>query len=137
MLGANSELNFWSNKLDQAWSVVKDIEKIIELSIAMKKAAREDYEAKILEPRKTVKECKEHLTHEQLEREKIYQRFLHEQFQLGKACEQIKNLKKGIYDQAYLDLQNNRRHWEEIWLGTEATMVQMDAIIKNLQTHYK
>lgn len=100
MLGDNSELNFWNNKLDQAWSTVKDLEKVVELSNAMKKVAREDYEAQILELRNTVNECKGHLTREQLEKEKIYPSYLHEQFQLGKAYEKIKNMKNGIYDQA-------------------------------------
>ena len=71
----------------------------------MKKAAREDYEAQILELTNIVKEWKDLLTHEQLEKEKTYQSFLHEKFQLRRACEQIKILKKGIYEQAYLDLQ--------------------------------
>lgn len=77
----------------------------------MKKAAREDYETQILELGNIIKECKEHLTCEHLEREKVYQSFLHEQFQLGRVCEKIKNLKKGIFDQAYLDLQKNRGYW--------------------------
>ena len=76
----------------------------------MKKEARENYEAQILELRKTVKKCKDHLTREQLEKEKICRSILHEQFQLVRAYEKIKNLKNGIYDQAYLDLQNNCKY---------------------------
>lgn len=45
LLGANSELNFCKNKLDQAWRTVKDLENTIELSNTMKKSTREDYEA--------------------------------------------------------------------------------------------
>lgn len=43
LLGVNFELNFRNNKLDQAWRIIKDLEKTIELSNVMKKAAREDY----------------------------------------------------------------------------------------------
>lgn len=101
--GANSELDF-SNKLDQAYHTIKDLEKIIERSNAMKKEAWEDYKSQILELRTTLKECKYLLAQEKLEREKVYRVFLHEKFNLGRACEQIKNLKIGIYDQAYLEL---------------------------------
>lgn len=48
LLGANSELNFRNNKLDQAWHIVKDLEKTVELSNVMKKATKEVYEAQIL-----------------------------------------------------------------------------------------
>lgn len=40
LLGANFEINFRNNKLDQSWRTVKDLEKTIELSNAMKKASR-------------------------------------------------------------------------------------------------
>ncbi|XP_050897097.1 uncharacterized protein LOC127103903 [Lathyrus oleraceus] len=100
----NSELDFRNDKLDQAYRVIKDREKTIERSNAMKKEAREDYEAQILELRTTLKECKDLLSKEQLEREKIHRSFLREQFNLRRACEQIKNLRMGIYDQAYIDL---------------------------------
>lgn len=42
----------------------------------------------------------------------------------------------GIYDQAYLELKNDRRYWEERCLGEEAAMAQMDGIIQNLLTLY-
>lgn len=70
----------------------------------MKKEARKDYEAQILELRTTLKECKDLLAQEQLESEKVYRSFLRKQFNLGIACEKIKNLKMGIHDQAYLEL---------------------------------
>lgn len=104
--GANSERDFRNNKSDQAYYTIKDLEKTVERSNTMKED-REDYKAQILELRTTLKECKYLLGQEQLEMEKVYRSFLHEQFQHGKACEQIKNLKMGIYDQAYLELQND------------------------------
>lgn len=61
---------------------------------------------------------------------------MHEQFQLGRAREQIKNLKSGIYDQAYQELKNNYKYWEDKCLRGEAIIAQMDGIIKNLQTLY-
>lgn len=103
----------------------------------MKKEAKEDHEAQILELMTTLKECKDLLAKEQLEREKVYRIFLREQFQHGKACEQIKNLKMGIFDQAYLELQNDCRYWEERCHGEEASMAQMGGIIQNLQTLYE
>lgn len=123
--GANSELGFRNNKLDQAYCTIKDLEKTVERSHTLKKEVREDYEAQILELRTTLKECKYLLAKEQLEREKIYQIFLRKQFQHGKSCEQIENLKMEIYDQAYLELQNDFRYWEEICRGAEASMALM------------
>lgn len=43
----------------------------------------------------------------------------------------------GIYDQAYLELQNNFQYWEERCREAEASMAQMDGIIRNLQTLYE
>ncbi|XP_050877467.1 uncharacterized protein LOC127081229 [Lathyrus oleraceus] len=108
--GANPELDFCNDKLDQASRIIKDLENTVERSNAMKKEAREDYEAHIIELRTTLKEYKDLLAKEQLEREKIHRSFLCESFNLGRACEQIKNLKRGIYDQAYVELQINGRH---------------------------
>lgn len=108
LVGANSELNFCNNKLDQAYHTIKDLEKVVEMSNMMKKEAKEEYEAQILELRTTFKDCRDLLAHEKLERENVYRGFFCEQFQLRRAYEQIKNLKKWIYDQAYLELQNNR-----------------------------
>lgn len=102
----------------------------------MKKEARVDYEAQILELRTTPKEYKDLLSQDQLKKEKVYRSFLHEQFNLGRAYEQIKNLKMGIYDQAYLELQNNYRYWEERYHGAEASMAQRDDIIQNHQALY-
>lgn len=76
--GANSELHFCNDKLDQAFWTIKYLEKTFERFNAMKKEVIEDYEAKILELRTTLKECKDLLAKEQLEREKIHQSFLHE-----------------------------------------------------------
>lgn len=70
----------------------------------MKKNTREDYEAQILELRITLKESKDLLAKEQLEGEEILRSYLREQFNLGWACEQIKNMKMGIYDQVYMEL---------------------------------
>lgn len=64
----------------------------------MKKEDRQDYKDQILELRTTLKECKDLLAKEQLERDKIHQSFLRKQLNLGWACEKIKNLKMGIYD---------------------------------------
>lgn len=86
----------------------------------------------MLEPRTTLKEFRDLLAQEQLEREKVYRSFLRRQFQLGRAYEQIKNLNMGIYDQAYLELQNDCRYWEERCLRVEASMAKMDGIIQNL-----
>lgn len=102
----------------------------------MTESEREDYETQNLELRNTFKERKDVLAHEKLEREKVYQSFLHEKFQLGRGCEQIKNLKKGIYHQAYLELQNNRWYCEERFLREEAAVAQVDGIIQKLQTLY-
>ena len=82
--------------LDQAYRTIKDLEKTVERSNAMKKEAREDYEAQILELRTTLKECKDILDKEHLEREKVYRSFLCEQLQHEQAREQIKNLRMGI-----------------------------------------
>ncbi|XP_050908917.1 uncharacterized protein LOC127122660 [Lathyrus oleraceus] len=111
--GANFEVDFRNEELDRASRIIKDLENTVERSNAMKKEAREDYEAQILELRTTLKEYKDLLAKEQLEKEKIHRSFMREQFNLGRACEQIKNLKRGIYDQAYVELQNNCNHWEE------------------------
>lgn len=121
LLGANSELDL-CNKLDQAYHTIKDHEKIIKRSTTMKKEAWQYYEAQILDLRTTLKKRKDLLAQEQLEREKVYRSFLREQFQLGRTCEKIKKLKMGIHDQAYLELQNDHRYWEERCLGAEASM---------------
>lgn len=63
------------------------LEKIVELSNTIKKATREDYEAQILELGNTIKECKDHLSREKIEKEKIYRGYMHEKFQLESACE--------------------------------------------------
>lgn len=42
----------------------------------------------------------------------------------------------GTYDQAYIDLQNNCRYWEEHFYGVEASIAQRGEIIHNLQTLY-
>ena len=97
----------------------------------MKKEAREDYEAQIL---KLSKKCKDLLDKEHLEREKIHRIFLCEQLNLRRGCEKIKNLKRGIYDQAYVELQNRYRHWEEHCHGVKDSIAQRDEIIHNLQT---
>lgn len=70
----------------------------------MKKEAREDYKAQLLELRTTLKECKDLLAKEQLEREKVHWSLLREKFNLGRACDHIKNLKMGIYGQAHMEL---------------------------------
>lgn len=47
------------------------------------------------------------------------------------------NLKKGMCDQAYVDLSNDCQYWEERCLGEEAAMAQMDVIMNNnIQTLY-
>lgn len=120
--GANSELDFHNNKLDQTYCTIKDLENTVERSNTIKKEAQKDYEAQILELRTTLKDCKDLLAKEQLEREKVYRSYLHEQLQHGKACEKIKNLKTGIYDQAYLELQNGCKYWEERCRGAGASM---------------
>lgn len=71
LLGANSKLNIRNNELDRAWHIFKDLEKTVELSNAMKKASREYYEAQIPELRNIIKECKDHLSYEKIEKEKI------------------------------------------------------------------
>ncbi|XP_050918910.1 uncharacterized protein LOC127136394 [Lathyrus oleraceus] len=134
LLGANSELDTRNDKLDQAYRSIRDLEKTFERSNSMKKEAREDYKAKVLELRATLKECKDLLAKEHLEREKVHRSFLREQFNLGRAYEKIKNLKMGIYDQAYLDLQNECIYWGERCHGAEASIAQRDEIIHNLQT---
>ncbi|XP_050875887.1 uncharacterized protein LOC127079543 [Lathyrus oleraceus] len=70
--GANSELDFHNKELDRASRVIKDLENTVERSNAMKKEVREDYEAQILELRTTLKEYKDFLAKEQLEKEKIH-----------------------------------------------------------------
>lgn len=102
----------------------------------MKKEDKDDYESQILELMTTLKECKYLLAKEQLEREKVHRSFLCEQFNLGRACEQIKNLKMGIYDQAYLEFQNECSYWQERCRGAEASMAQRDEIIQTLQNLY-
>ena len=57
--GANSELDFRNDRLGQAHGVIRDLEKTLERSNAMKKEAREDYEARLLELRTTLKACKD------------------------------------------------------------------------------
>ncbi|XP_050890484.1 uncharacterized protein LOC127095902 [Lathyrus oleraceus] len=130
--GSNFELDAHNNKLDQAYRTIKDLERTVERSNVMNKEVREDYEAQIPELRTTLKECKDLLSQEQLEREKVYRSFLREQFNLGRACEQIKNLKLGIYDQTYLEFQKDCRYWEERCRGAEASVTQRDDIIQNL-----
>lgn len=102
----------------------------------MKKEARENYETQILELRKTIKEYQDCLSHEQLEKEKIHRAYLHEKFQLGRAYEKIKNMKAGIFYEAYVELKNNDKYWEQRCLGAEAIMAQMDGVIKTLQYLY-
>lgn len=136
MLWANSELDFRNNKLDQAYHTIKYLEKIVEWSNAMKKEAREDYVAQILELRTILKECKDLLAQEKLEMDKVYRRYLSEQIQLGRACEQIKNLNIRIYNQACLELQNDHQYWEDRCLSAKASMAQIDGIIQNLQVFY-
>ncbi|XP_050885453.1 uncharacterized protein LOC127091004 [Lathyrus oleraceus] len=70
--GANYELDFRNDELDRASRIIKDFENTVERSNAMKKEAREDYEAQILELRTTLKEYKDLLAKEQLEKEKIH-----------------------------------------------------------------
>lgn len=41
-----------------------------------------------------------------------------------------------MYDQAYVELQNNCRHWEERFHGVESANAPRDWIIHNLQTLY-
>lgn len=42
----------------------------------------------------------------------------------------------GIYDQTYLELQNDCRYYKERYHGAEASMAQRDDIIQNLQALY-
>lgn len=64
LLGANSELNGRNDELDRAWNIIRDLEKNVEFSNSMKKEAREDYDAQILELRNTIKEYQDCLSHE-------------------------------------------------------------------------
>lgn len=75
---ANSELDARNDQLDQEFWTIRDLKKTVERSNSIKKEARQDYKAQIHELRTTLKECKELLAKEQLEREKIHPRFLHE-----------------------------------------------------------
>lgn len=70
--GEKFELDFCNNKLDQSYRTIKDLEKTVDRSNPMKKEAREDYEAQILELRTTLKECKDLLAKEHLEMDKIH-----------------------------------------------------------------
>lgn len=83
----------------------------------MNKEDCEDYKAHVLYLRITLKECKDLLAKKQLEREKVHRSFLGEEFNHGRACEKIKNLKMGIYDQVYVELQNDCRYWGRDALG--------------------
>lgn len=85
LLGANFELDACNENLDQAYRTIRDLEKTIERSNAINKEAREDYEAQILELRTNLKDFKDLLAKEQLEREKIRWSLLHNQFNLGRA----------------------------------------------------
>lgn len=42
-----------------------------------------------------------------------------------------------IYDQAYLELQNDYRYWEERCHGAEASMAQRDEILQNLYNEWR
>lgn len=43
----------------------------------------------------------------------------------------------GIYDQAYIELQNDFQYWKKRCCGLEASMDHMDGIIQNLQPLYE
>lgn len=72
LLGENLELDGRNNELDRAWRVVRDLERILELTNRDKKSTKEDYEAQIDELRNTIKEYQDHAAREKLEKEKIH-----------------------------------------------------------------
>lgn len=136
LLEANSELSSHNDELDRACRVVRELERTLELTNMDKKSAREDYEAHISEMRKNIKEYQDHASREKLEKEKIHRACLHEQFQLGKAHEQIQSMKAGIIDVAYQELRNNCLYWEDSYRKTEGAIAERDTIIRNLQGIY-
>lgn len=56
LLEVNYELDAHNDKLDQAYQTIRDLEKTVERCNSMKKEARKDYEAQILELRTILKE---------------------------------------------------------------------------------
>lgn len=111
-----------NEELKKAHLKIQELDKMLERSLVEKRESRLDYEAQICELRDTIKNFKDKLSREVLQKEGGERNCLCLEYQLGEANRRIAGLENQEGDAAYMILKNDCVYWRGLYREARAAL---------------